>query len=327
MLLLCLALTGCATGDKRSRAARSAAAAFERAMADGDRASGCEAPAPGTREELAQEEPCPAALQGLKLSGAREPAQGAVVRSRTLPSSTRTSTWETRTTAAGSAATPTARIASDWGRIRAEGGWGGNLFGCPPPPLLRPDPSAARGGVRGPHDDPLADARGRAVLAEAGMTDGRPLAFVAADLMDDDGWAQAMRGVDHVLHVASPVQPGPVEYEQEVIVPAREGTLRVLRAARNAGIERVVLTSAFHAVSWGHPHTGHVFTEEDWTVIGGPGADAYAKSKTLAERAAWEFVQDPAGAPVRRSCPGSKTATATRNSGASAAHCFSRRSP
>ncbi|MFE4257260.1 hypothetical protein [Streptomyces sp. NPDC056883] len=77
--LLCLALTGCATGDERNRAAGSAAAAFERALVDGDGARGCEALAPGTRVELAQEEPCPTALQGLGLSGAREPAKSAVV--------------------------------------------------------------------------------------------------------------------------------------------------------------------------------------------------------------------------------------------------------
>ncbi|MGW6970415.1 hypothetical protein [Streptomyces sp. NPDC054952] len=77
--LLCLALAGCATSDERSQAARSAAAAFERALADADSPRGCEALAPGTREELEQEEPCPAALQGLNLTGAREPAGTAVV--------------------------------------------------------------------------------------------------------------------------------------------------------------------------------------------------------------------------------------------------------
>ena len=132
----------------------------------------------------------------------------------------------------------------------------------------------------------------RAVLADAGMTpaQGQNLAFAAADLLGDDGWAAAVDGIDAVLHVASPVQPGQVENEDELIVPAREGTLRVLRAARDAGIARVVLTSAFHAVSWGHPENDHVFTEADWTVLDGPGVDAYGKSKTLAERAAWDFV-------------------------------------
>ena len=130
----------------------------------------------------------------------------------------------------------------------------------------------------------------RSVLAGAGMADGAKLSFAAADLMSDAGWSDALADVDYVLHVASPVQPGHVDNEDDLIVPAREGTLRVLRAAGKAGVRRVVLTSAFHAVSWGHPHDDHVFTENDWTILDGPGVDAYGKSKTLAERAAWEFI-------------------------------------
>jgi nucleoside-diphosphate-sugar epimerase len=130
----------------------------------------------------------------------------------------------------------------------------------------------------------------RDILTDAGMDRGEALSFVAADLLDDDGWEDAVAGVDFVLHVASPVAPGHVDNEDDLIIPAREGTLRVLRAAHRAGVRRVVLTSAFHAVSWGWPHDDHVFTEEDWTVLDGPGVDAYGKSKTLAERAAWEFV-------------------------------------
>jgi nucleoside-diphosphate-sugar epimerase len=91
------------------------------------------------------------------------------------------------------------------------------------------------------------------------------------------------------------VQPGPVADEGDLIVPAVQGSLRVLRAAQEARVRRVVLTSAFHAVSWGHPHDDHVFTEEDWTVLDGPGVDAYGKSKTLAERAAWDFVRTEGG--------------------------------
>lgn len=132
----------------------------------------------------------------------------------------------------------------------------------------------------------------REVLTDAGMTRGDALSFVAADLLHDEGWAEAVAGVDVVLHVASPVMPGHVEHEEDVIVPARDGALRVLRASRDAGVRRVVLTSAFHAVSWGHPHTDHVFTEADWTVLDGPGVDAYGRSKTLAERAAWDLVAD-----------------------------------
>ncbi len=130
----------------------------------------------------------------------------------------------------------------------------------------------------------------RDVLTDAGMVHSDALGFVAADLLDDEGWPAAVDGVDAVLHVASPVQPGHVADEDDLIVPAREGTLRVLRAAHAAGVARLVLTSAFHAVSWGWPHDDHVFTEADWTVLDGPGVDAYGKSKTLAERAAWDFV-------------------------------------
>lgn len=134
------------------------------------------------------------------------------------------------------------------------------------------------------------EAAAREVLGDAGMVDGDRLNFVATDLLRDEGWADAVADVDFVLHVASPVQPGHVQNEDDVIVPAREGTLRVLRAARDAGVKRIVLTSAFHAVSWGHPHSDHVFTEADWTILDGPGVDAYGKSKTLAERAAWDFL-------------------------------------
>jgi nucleoside-diphosphate-sugar epimerase len=111
----------------------------------------------------------------------------------------------------------------------------------------------------------------RAELARAGVTAGDELEFAAADLTADEGWPEALAGVDRVVHVASPVAPGHVEDEQRITGPAREGTLRVLRAARAAELARVVLTSAFHAVAWGHPHDDHVFTEADWTVLDGPG--------------------------------------------------------
>ena len=135
----------------------------------------------------------------------------------------------------------------------------------------------------------------RSVLAEAGMVHEDRLSFAAADLLSDEGWADAVADVDFVLHVASPVQPGHVANEDDLIIPARQGTLRVLRAARDAAVKRVVLTSAFHAVSWGHPHSDHTFTEKDWTRLDGPGVDAYGKSKTLAERAAWDFMAAEGG--------------------------------
>lgn len=136
----------------------------------------------------------------------------------------------------------------------------------------------------------------RQVLEAAGMAHGDALEFVAADLTADEGWDAATAGVEVVLHVASPVNPGHVDDEQTLIGPAREGTLRVLRAAQDAGAKRVVLTSAFHAVGFGQPHDHGVFTEADWSPLDGPGMDAYGRSKVLAERAAWEFVESPEGA-------------------------------
>jgi nucleoside-diphosphate-sugar epimerase len=131
----------------------------------------------------------------------------------------------------------------------------------------------------------------REQLTAAGMTRGDALTFAAADLLDDAGWAEAVAGVDAVVHVASPVHIENVVDEDDVIRPAREGALRVLTAARDAGIRRVVLTSAFHAVGFGQPHDHPRFTEDDWSPLDGPGVDAYGRSKILSERAAWEFVE------------------------------------
>jgi nucleoside-diphosphate-sugar epimerase len=128
------------------------------------------------------------------------------------------------------------------------------------------------------------------VLRNAGATRGDSLSFVEADLMADTGWSNAVADMDYVIHLASPIHIGKVKNENEVIGPARDGTLRVLRAAKNAGIRRVVLTSAFHAVGFGHGKIDHVFTEDDWSPLNGPGVDAYGRSKILAERAAWDFV-------------------------------------
>lgn len=130
----------------------------------------------------------------------------------------------------------------------------------------------------------------RAVLKGAGMVRDDALTFAAADLNQDTGWPEAVAGMDYVLHVASPIHTGKVKDENEVIAPARDGALRVLRAARDAGVKRVVLTSAFHAVGFGHGKIDHVFTEDDWSPLNGPGVDPYGRSKILSERAAWDFV-------------------------------------
>jgi dihydroflavonol-4-reductase len=123
---------------------------------------------------------------------------------------------------------------------------------------------------------------------------GDRLSFVAAELLSDAGWAEAMHGARYVLHVASPVPNAPPKDEQELIRPAREGALRVLRAAREAGVSRVVLTSSVAAVLSGRVRDrGHVFDEKDWSDLDRP-MGAYDRSKTLAEKAAWDFVREPA---------------------------------
>lgn len=117
-----------------------------------------------------------------------------------------------------------------------------------------------------------------------------PLEVVTADLTSDAGWPEAVEGCAYVLHVASPFPLAQPEHEDELIVPAREGALRVLRAAREAGVRRVVQTSSFAAIGYGHGHADTVYDETHWTDVDGPGVGAYAKSKSLAERAAWDFV-------------------------------------
>ena len=135
----------------------------------------------------------------------------------------------------------------------------------------------------------------RATLKAAGADPGDRLSFVVADLTADAGWAEAAAGCDYVLHVASPFPLSVPRHEDELIVPAREGALRVLRASRAAGVKRVVQTSSFAAVGYGHPQMDRPFTEHDWSKPDGEGITAYAKSKTLAERAAWDFMAREGG--------------------------------
>lgn len=130
----------------------------------------------------------------------------------------------------------------------------------------------------------------RAMLKQGGAEPGDRLSFVAADLENDKGWPEAVAGCDFVLHVASPFPANIPKREDELIVPAREGALRVLRAARAAGVKRVVLTSSFAAIGYGRPPQAAPFNETDWTDLNAVGLGAYAKSKTIAERAAWDFI-------------------------------------
>jgi nucleoside-diphosphate-sugar epimerase len=129
----------------------------------------------------------------------------------------------------------------------------------------------------------------RAMLRGAGADSGQRLAFFAADLEQDDGWAEASAGCDYVMHVASPMPAAAPKSEDELIVPARDGVLRVLRAARDARVKRVVLTSSCGAVYYGHPPQTAPFDETSWTNISGE-MSAYVRSKAIAERAAWDFM-------------------------------------
>jgi len=133
------------------------------------------------------------------------------------------------------------------------------------------------------------EAEVRSMLKAGGAEPGEALSFTAADLNADTGWPDAVSGCNYVLHVASPFPPLQPKDEDELVIPAREGALRVLRAAREAGVKRVVLTSSFAAVAYGQEQTDRPFTEENWTDLS-DHVTPYVKSKTLAERAAWDFI-------------------------------------
>ncbi len=134
--------------------------------------------------------------------------------------------------------------------------------------------------------------RVRSAITRAGApADG--LEFAVADLLGDDGWPDAMAGCSGVLHVASPLTA--TRDAEAVIRPAVDGTRRVLRAARDAGVRRVVYTSSCGAVYYGHPDRPTPFDESDWTIIGGGPMSAYVTSKALAERAAWDFLAAEGG--------------------------------
>src|SRR5258705_3540857 len=134
----------------------------------------------------------------------------------------------------------------------------------------------------------------RAMLKEGGAEPGDRLSFAVADLEADAGWTEAVAGCEYVLHVASPFPQNVPRHEDELIVPAREGALRVLRASRDAGVKRVVLTSSFAAIGYGHKPQNTPFNETSWTDPTGD-VTAYVKSKTLAERAAWHFIVTEGG--------------------------------
>ena len=115
------------------------------------------------------------------------------------------------------------------------------------------------------------------------------LEFVIADLLKDDGWKEAVTGCEFVLHTASPFPSESPKSENDLLIPARDGSRRVLQASASNGVQRVVMTSSSTAIVKGHGDYNKTFDESDWSNLDGD-IGAYAKSKTLAERAAWDFV-------------------------------------
>ena len=140
--------------------------------------------------------------------------------------------------------------------------------------------ATVRGAAKG---EPVRDAVATVVAP------GDRLEFAVADLTHDEGWDAAMAGVDYVLHVASPLGEENPRDADDLIVPARDGTLRVLRAATAAGVRRVVMTSAANAASPAS-YTSEGVTDETLWTVDDPALPAYRRSKTLAERAAWDFM-------------------------------------
>ncbi|MGA8744410.1 MAG: aldehyde reductase [Solirubrobacterales bacterium] len=118
------------------------------------------------------------------------------------------------------------------------------------------------------------------------------LTVLAADLTSDVGWREAVGGCEYVLHVASPFPSKQPKDPDELIVPAREGTLRVLRAGLDAGVKRVVLTSSVAAIRLSGGAGSRPLNEDDWTDPDAPGLTPYVRSKTIAERAAWDLVRE-----------------------------------
>jgi nucleoside-diphosphate-sugar epimerase len=121
---------------------------------------------------------------------------------------------------------------------------------------------------------------------------GNRLTVLAADLTSDEGWPEAVEGCDYVLHVASPFPPKQPKDPDELIVPAREGTLRVLRAGLDGGSKRIVVTSSVAAIRLSADAAARPLNESDWTDPDSPGLTPYVRSKTIAERAAWDLVRE-----------------------------------
>ncbi|MBJ7347932.1 MAG: aldehyde reductase [Thermoleophilaceae bacterium] len=119
------------------------------------------------------------------------------------------------------------------------------------------------------------------------------LEFCQADLLSDDGWAEAVAGCEYVLHVASPFPPAQPKNADDLVIPARDGTLRVLRAGLDGDVKRIVVTSSVAAIDFsGRDDVGRELNEDDWTNPEHSAITPYTKSKTVAELAAWKLVEE-----------------------------------
>ncbi|MBQ4830453.1 aldehyde reductase [Alteromonas sp. MMG017] len=132
------------------------------------------------------------------------------------------------------------------------------------------------------------------ILENEGATDLDAISFIEADLTDDKNWSKAVKDCQYVLHVASPFPAKDPENPDELLIPAIEGTLRVLKHARDANVKRVVMTSSFATIGYSNKESNYVFTEKDWTNPEDENT-TYIRSKTLAERAAWDFITSEGG--------------------------------
>ncbi|TDQ10216.1 SDR family oxidoreductase [Pedobacter metabolipauper] len=134
-----------------------------------------------------------------------------------------------------------------------------------------------------------------AMLKEAGIQDFSNIELVEADLTTDNNWTDAVKDCLYVLHIASPIFLQLPKNEEDMIRPAVDGTLRVLKAAKKAGVKRVVMTSNFGAVGYSHKNKASIITEESWTDPNEKGLSPYNKSKVLAEKTAWDFIAKEGG--------------------------------
>ena len=145
--------------------------------------------------------------------------------------------------------------------------------------------------VKGSLRTPNREGQVRAAIAREINAENN-LEFCQLDLLKDEGWEEAMSDCKYVLHIASPFPFKEPEDEDDLIIPAREGTLRALRSAKKNGVKRVVLTSSVAAIAYGHDTYDNRLGANDWTNINGPGISPYIKSKTIAEKAAWDFINN-----------------------------------